>query len=204
MFKWICLGVAVVFLGFIGWVAYDIRNDIHRSAETVQKSGQAVNEHLPAIVQKSHEVSAVVTENLPTIVEKTRTTTDTLAELSEDVKQLKELAGLTGGTRDQNLVAYAESVLNLIDQSGGTIGLKKTLGGSGLKNQVPAKEWVVGARKEAVFLTLVVKSSAASHDDFRIDRSQLSPRVADAELPIDAALAIVDVVRPRLRFLAQF
>jgi hypothetical protein len=158
MFKWICLGVAVVFLAFIGWAAYDIRCDIRRSAETVQASSRTVTEHLPAIVEQSQQVSAVVTENLPTIVEKTRTTTDTLAELSEDVKQLKELAGLTGGTRDQNLVAYADSVLNLIDQSGGSIGLKKTLGGSGLKNVVPAMEWVVGARKEAVFLTLVVRS----------------------------------------------
>jgi hypothetical protein len=158
MFKWTCLGVAVIFLAFIGWVAYDIRCDVRRSVETVQTTSRTVNEHLPAIVEQSHQVSSVVTDNLPTIVEKTRTTTDTLAELSEDVKQLKELAGLTGSARDQNLVAYADSVLTTIDQSGGSIGLKKTFGGSGLKNLLPAKEWVVGARKEAVFLTLVAKS----------------------------------------------
>jgi hypothetical protein len=140
MFKWACLVVAVVFLSLLGWAAYDIRTQLTRSAEGIQTTGKTVNEHLPEIVDK------------------TRTTTETLAELAADVRQLKELAGVTGSARDQNLVAYADSVLTRIEESGGVIGLKKTLGGKGLKDQLPAKEWAVGARKEAVVLTVLAKS----------------------------------------------
>jgi hypothetical protein len=133
MFKWACLAVAVLFCAFLGWIAYDIRSQLTRS-------GQTVNEHLPAIVEKTHK------------------TTETLAELSEDVRQLKELAGMTSSARDQNLVSYANSALAQIESSGGVIGLKKALGGKGLKDQLPAKEWGVGARKEAVLLTALAKS----------------------------------------------
>jgi len=117
-----------------------------------------VNEHLPIIVEKSRTSADIIAENLPTIVEKTRTTTETLAELAEDIRQIKELLGVAHSARDQNLVAYADSVLKSIEASGGSIGLKKSLGGSGLKQPLPAKEWAVGARKEAVYLTVVAKS----------------------------------------------
>jgi hypothetical protein len=140
VFKWTCLGVAAAFLGFIGWVAYDIRTQLRDSAETVRTAGRTVNDHLPAVV------------------EKTQATTETLADLAADVRQLKELAGATGGVRDQNLVAYAEGALRQVEASGGTVGLRKLLGGSGLKDQVPAREWAAGARKEAVFLVAVVRS----------------------------------------------
>ena len=140
MFKWVCLGVVAAFLGFLAWVAYDIRCQLRDSTETVRTAGRTVNEHLPAVV------------------EKTQATTETLAELSADVRQLKELAGATGGVRDQNLVAYAEGALRQVETSGGTVGVKKLLGGSGLKNELPAREWAAGARKEAVFLVAVVRS----------------------------------------------
>lgn len=140
MFKWACLAVAAAFLGFLGWVAYDIRCQVRDSTETLRTAGHTVNEHLPAVVEKTHA------------------TTETLADLSADVRQLKELAGATGGVRDQNLVAYADGALKHIAESGGTVGLKKVLGGKGLKNELPAGEWVAGARKEAVFLVAVVRS----------------------------------------------
>jgi len=138
MFKWVCLGVAIVFLAALTWMINDLRLEVRRSAQTVQSVGQTVNEHLPEIV------------------EKTRTTAETLAELAEDIRQLKELAGMSHTPRDQNLVAYANGVLNAIESSGGTIGLRKS--GGGLRNPLPAKEWAVGARKEALFLTVVAKS----------------------------------------------
>ena len=140
MFKWTCLGVIAAFLGFLAWAAYDVRCQLRDSAEAVRTAGRTVNEHLPAVV------------------EKTQATTETLAELSADVRQLKELAGATGGVRDQNLVAYAEGALRQVEASGGTVGLKKLLGGSGLKGELPAREWAAGARKEAVFLVAVTRS----------------------------------------------
>ena len=140
MFKWVCLGVGVVFLSVVVWMLNDIRVETRRSVQTFQATGQTVNEHLPEIVEKS------------------RVTTDTVAELAADVRQLKELAGMTNAARDKNLVAYADGVLDAIEGSGGTIGLKKLLGGKGLKDTLPAREWVVAARKEAVVLTALAHS----------------------------------------------
>ena len=140
MFRWVCLGVGVVFLAVLTWMVNDVRLHVRQSGETVQTTGETINEHLPEIVTKVD------------------TTVDTLAELAADIRQLKELAGVTNSPRDQNLVAYANSVVSLIERSGGTIGLKKKLGGKGLKNESPAKEWAAGARKEALFLTILVRS----------------------------------------------
>jgi hypothetical protein len=142
MFKWICLAVAIIFLTVSAWLVNDLRLEIHRSGQIVQTAGDTINEQLPEIVDKA------------------RTTTETLADLAEDIRQLKELAGVSTQARDKNLVAYANSVLDSIETSGGTIGLKKGFSAKGLKNPVPAREWVVGARKEAVFLTILANSKA--------------------------------------------
>ena len=160
MFKWTCLAVAVVFLAVLGWLVNDFRLEIRRSGQMVQAAGQTINEHLPAIVDKTKRTTDTLAEQLPEIVEKTRATTETLAELAEDIRQLKELAGVSAVARDKNLVAYATSVLDRIESSGGTIGLKKAFGTKGLKNPVPAREWVVGARKEAVVLTILANSKS--------------------------------------------
>jgi len=140
VFKWACLAVAIGFFSLLTWMVNDVRLHVRQSGEMVQTTGETINEQLPEIVDKVH------------------TTTDTLAELAGDIRQLKELAGVTSSARDQNLVAYANSVVGLIEQSGGIIGLKKKLGGKGLKNESPAKEWAAGARKEAVLLTILARS----------------------------------------------
>jgi hypothetical protein len=158
MFKWTCLAVAVIFLGLVAWLLNAVRQEIRRSGQIVQTAGETINEHLPAIVEKTRKTTDTLAEQLPEIVEKTRMTTETLAEVAEDIRQLKELAGITATARDQGLVAYATSVLDQIEASGGTIGLKKAFGGSGLKNPVSAKEWVAGARKEAIVLTILANS----------------------------------------------
>jgi hypothetical protein len=158
MFKWLALAVAAFFLAVLAWMVNDARLEIRRSVELLQTTGQTLNEHLPAIVDKTRKTSDLVAEHLPDILAKARKTSDTLAELAEDIRQLKELAGATSTVRDQNLVAYADGVLKTIESSGGTVGLKKTFGGRGLKNPLPAKEWAAGARKEALFLTVVARS----------------------------------------------
>jgi hypothetical protein len=144
MFKWVCLAVAVVFLALLIWLINDLRLELRRSSAMVQTAGQTINEHLPAIVDKTRRTTDTLAEQLPEIVDKARTSTETLAELAEDM----------------NLVAYANSVLDSIEASGGMIGLKKAFGAKGLKNPVPAREWVVGARKEAILLTILSNSKA--------------------------------------------
>lgn len=167
MFKWVCLGVAVVFLSALLWMINDMRLHVRRGSETVQAAAPTltalqgasatVSEKLPAIVDRTQRTSDVVAANLPKMVERIDRTTETLAELSEDVRQLKQLAGLTGKPRDENLVAYTNSLLDAIASSKGVIGAKKVIG-SGLKDERPAAEWVVGARREALFQLLFAKS----------------------------------------------
>ena len=167
MYKWLWLGVAVVFLAAALWMLNDIRLEVRRSSQTIQAAGPAlqsvqttsatVNEKLPAIVDRTQKTSEVVAGHLPKVLERVDSTTETLAELAADVRQLKQLAGLTGKGRDEGLVAYANSLLDKIAASGGVIANKKVLG-SGLKNKQPAKEWVVGARREALFQLLLAKS----------------------------------------------
>lgn len=175
LFRWLCLGVAVAFLAGATWMLNDIRLQVRRSAEVVKRSADNVNEHLPAVVEKSRVTSEVLSKNLPEVVERARksseiiaehlpeivervdTTTEVIADLAEDIKQLKELAGLGGTKRDENLVAYANGALKVIAASGGTIGAKKVIG-KGLKNTQPAEEWVAGKRKWAALTLLRVKS----------------------------------------------
>jgi hypothetical protein len=157
MFKWICLGVAVVFLSLFAWILYDVRVLIHETSEIVKSSGKTINEQLPTIVEKTRKTTDTLADHLPQIVEKTQKSTETLAELAEDIRQLKELAGVSNTVRDKSLLPFADGILDAIDASGGMIGVKKTFG-SGLKSTQTAKEWVVGARKEALFLTAVARS----------------------------------------------
>lgn len=176
MFKWLCLGLAVGFLTLATWMLNDIRLEVRKSAEPVQKTAATLNENLPPIVERTRKTAEVVDKNLPEVVEKVRAgtetisanlpemvknihkTTETLAELSEDIRQLKELLGATNANaRDKTIVAYANSLLSAIEKSEGEIGNKKAVG-TGLKNKISAAEWCVAARREATVLTIIVKS----------------------------------------------
>ncbi|MBI5367499.1 MAG: hypothetical protein HZA54_10720 [Planctomycetes bacterium] len=131
MFRWSALAIALLACAVLGWVVFDLRRDLKRTTETVN-------------------------QNLPRILEHTQKTTQVLANLSEDVRALRDLAGLAdgagGAVRDPSLVRYADDVLDRIEASGAQIGLAKKVFGSGLKDLLPAAEWVRGARKEALWL----------------------------------------------------
>lgn len=153
MFKWTCLSVAVVFGLLLVWMVNDMRLEIRKSVQTV-------NNDLPEIVAKSREVTQIVHVNLPELVERTKKTTETLATLSEDVQQLRKLAGWTTGPRDETLTSYAIDLLQFIEDSKGQIGAKKLVG-KGLDDPRPAREWARGAHREAMFDVLVrVRSKA--------------------------------------------
>ena len=175
MFRWVCLGVAVAFLASVLWMLNDIRVQVRLSGERIRTAGGSLEENLPAIVEKTRQttetlsqnlpqviarvdkMTLTLSENLPDLVDRAGKASEVVAELAEDIRQLKELAGVTSSVRDKSLVAYANSLLAAVESSGGTIGVKKTLS-KGLKNTRPAAEWVVGARKEALILTILVKS----------------------------------------------
>jgi hypothetical protein len=158
MFKWICLATAVGFLGALTWMLNDVRLAIHHSGESVRSTAQTVNQHLPAIVEKTKKTTDTLAEHLPGIVEQTHKVTETVSALTEDIRQVRELLALASTPRDQNLMAYAKSALTAVEATDGSIGLKKVRGGKGLKNSVPVKEWVAGAGREALVLTALGKS----------------------------------------------
>jgi hypothetical protein len=132
MFKWTCLAVAALVATVLVWMVNDLRLELRRSTDTLNAQ-------------------------LPQLLEKTRKSAETLAELSGDIRQMRDLLG-AGSPRDKSLVAYADELLDRVQASGGRIGLEKKLFGSGLKGTHPADEWVRDARKEAAILTMTASS----------------------------------------------
>jgi hypothetical protein len=127
--------LVVALAAWFGWMLNDLRLELKRSAQTVNR-------------------------DLPVILANTRKSTETLAEVSGDIKELRDLAGVDDAPRDKTLVTYADSVLDLVEsQDDAQIGVEKLIGKS-LSDPVPAKQWVAGARKEAVWLTFRAKSRA--------------------------------------------
>ena len=132
--NWLFLGLATVLVVCLLMLLNDLRGEFRRTSQTVN-------------------------EKLPEILDKTRKTADALAEVSADVRQLRDLAGIGSAPRDRTLAAYADAVLDSIEASGGTVGTKAMLGAE-LKNVITAREWSVAARKEALWLTFRAKSQS--------------------------------------------
>ena len=126
--KWLYFGLAVVATAAVLFLLNDLR-------------------------LQARSATVTVNDKLPRILDKTERTAETMAALSADVRDLRELAGLPqAGGRDATLVRYADRVLDRVAATGGQVGTKPLIG-KGLKDPQPAAEWVAGARKEAVWLT---------------------------------------------------
>ena len=123
----------------------------------VDRIQETLSQNLPQVIARVDKMTKTLSENLPDLVDRAGKASEVVAELAEDIRQLKELAGVTASARDKSLVTYANGLLAAVESSNGTIGVKKTVG-KGLKNTRPATEWVVGARREALVLTILVKS----------------------------------------------
>lgn len=159
LFRWVCLAGGGVFLAAVLWILNDIRLHVRQSAEVVKRNGETIHEHLPVIVERTRRATEVIDRDLPGVLQSAGKITETLAGLAEDIRQIKALAGMSAGPRDKGVVAYATSVLDAIEKSGGKIGVKKVLG-KGLKNPQPAEEWVRGERLEVLALTALGRSRA--------------------------------------------
>ena len=129
--SWIYHALAIIAFVILIVLLNDLRREFHRTGETV-------NRHLPEIL------------------EKTRTSTETLARLSEDIRQLRDLAGATNA-RDATLAKYADELLDAIEAADARIGVEAIIG-SGLKDARPAQEWTADARKEAVYLAFAAST----------------------------------------------
>ncbi|MFQ3593680.1 MAG: hypothetical protein SNJ82_10935 [Gemmataceae bacterium] len=157
MLKWAYFGLTSLFVIATLVMLNDMRLQVRASARPLAQVGELLEANLPSLVETTRQNADLIADHLPEVVERTRSAAEVLGELAEDIRQLKELAGLTQNPRDKNLIAYADSVLNCIESAGGVIGVSKNVGG-GIKNTAPVKEWISSARKEALFLTLLVRS----------------------------------------------
>ncbi|HLL21026.1 MAG TPA: hypothetical protein VK427_02795 [Kofleriaceae bacterium] len=162
IFKWSCLAVAAVTCGFLLYLLNDMRRELHRTNETI-------NTHLPQILANVN------------------TATTTLAAVSKDINSFRDLAGMVDTPQDRSLVAYADSILDFLEQqTTGQIGLTKVVG-SGLKDVVTAAEWARAARKEALWLTFRASTRAEllerlGKTKFGSDWYYLAPGIAPTKL----------------------
>lgn len=136
-FRWLCLVLAAAFgLAMLGMM-YQLYQQVHRSTE-------------------------MVNERLGRILENTDKTTTTLAAFADDLKGLRDLAGLKEKDREDGLIAYTDRVLDLIENTKAEIGVAKIVSFSnGLKNLEPANAWARSRRKRAVWLVTTEISKQA-------------------------------------------
>ena len=168
--QWVYHALAIVALVVLIFLLNDLRRAFHRTGDTV-------NEHLPEIL------------------EKTRTSTETLARLSEDIRQLRDLAGATG-PRDATLAKYADELLDRVEAAADArIGVEAIIGSS-LKDARPAKEWTAEARKEAVYLAF----AAASREELltRLTQTKFGRDWLIQESPSAAPVKLSDWLKAKL------
>lgn len=137
VFKWVCLLLALVFGIAMLSMVYGLYTRVHYSTE-------------------------LVNERLERILENTDKTTATLAAFAEDLRRLRDLAGLKDKQREDGLIAYTDRVLDFIENTEAEIGVAKVVSFSnGLKNLEPAHIWVRSNRKRAVWLVASQSSKRA-------------------------------------------
>lgn len=132
VFRWSCFALATLAIAALLWMVNDLRVEAKRT-------------------------NAMVSAQLPAVLHNVKIATDTLAHVAKDIESLRDLTGLASAPGDRSLVQYADSVLDFLETQQGTIGRTKVIG-QGLKDVVPAQDWVTGARKEALWLSFRASS----------------------------------------------
>ena len=161
VFRWACLGVAVVAIAAMLWMLNDMRGEVKRTNQIVAK-------------------------HLPEIIENVRTGTATLAELAKDIEAVRDLAGITGGASDRPMLRYADAILDYLETLPGQIGLQEVVG-SGMKDLMSAKDWARDSRKEGLYLTVRADTPAElleriAHNKFGRDWYYVPPGGAPVTL----------------------
>lgn len=154
MFKWICLGLAVIFGLATLLLIYDLKQDVTASLATAQDA-----------VAKTSDTVTTVNAQLPEIVAEVKKGTETLSDLAEDVALLKRVAGVENASSDRGvrgLVTYADDLQRVLaDNIEGkeAVILIEEIFGSKLKQTATAEEFLVGLHKEMVTLILPLAKS---------------------------------------------
>jgi hypothetical protein len=172
MFRWVCLLVAVAALSAYGWMLNDVRLDVKRLTERAEKQLPAIltqaeqvtgqlDRQLPRLLAQTQQATGTINTYLPILLTRSEVAVDNLIDLSDNFKQYKGLMGIVHvANQNKGLFSYGTSILNFLDGSDATIGVKKPGPDGGLKRALPAREWAKGARKDAHFLSLVATSKS--------------------------------------------
>jgi uncharacterized phage infection (PIP) family protein YhgE len=167
MFKWICLAVTTLGLVAFLWMVNDVRLRITGLADRVdaklpplEEKAERIDGKLTTLLADSNQAVSTINARLPRIMDKTEQSVDNLAQLSEDLKQSKELLGSINSIRqNKDLATYAVSLLSLIQgQRQATIGSKKQETDKEMKPVAKAQDWAKSAGRDANFLSLIAKS----------------------------------------------
>jgi hypothetical protein len=209
MFKWTCLGVAVVALAAFGWMLNDLRLQVQavaaradrlasRADELVEKTDNRLppllsqaeqiaaqlNRHLPRILAQTEKATAAVNAQLPPLLAESETTVERLADLADGLRQYRALMGVVHGAgQNKDLLSYGASILGLVGGQNATIGVKKPGTAGPLKHPMPAKQWAAAAQPELPFLSLIAKTKGEVLHGLAHTRSLAGPlqiQLADA------------------------
>jgi hypothetical protein len=167
MFKWICLAVATLGLAAFLWMVNDVRLRITGLADRVdaklpaiEEKAERVDGKLTTLLADSHQAVSTINARLPRIMDKTEQGVDNLAQLSEDLKQSKELLGSVNSIgQNKDLARYAVSLLKVVrEQRQATVGSKEKDSDKELKSAAKAEDWAKSAGRDANFLSLIAQS----------------------------------------------
>jgi hypothetical protein len=146
-FKWIALAIGTGFLVALTWMVNDMRLQVRETTEIVQKTGETVK-----------QTGETLNDRLPDLLNRTLVVTETVSELAMDIRNLKSVISKVPLVRaDEELAAYAGSVLLAVEKSGATIG-QKASSGKGLNKPVPASKWASSASRQPGLVARLARS----------------------------------------------
>jgi hypothetical protein len=152
MFKWVCLLVAIVALGGLGWMINDMRLEVKALAERAdrltihaeamlaktdqhlpliltqsEKATTLLDSHLQPILTQTEKATKTINTHLPILLGHSETAVDSITELSDSFKQYKGLMGVVhAASQHKTLFSYGTSILSFLGGSDATIGVKKS------------------------------------------------------------------------------
>lgn len=167
LFRWTCLGVAILFGIGLLWLIVDFRNKV---ISAIDQSKQTI-----AKVQESVDK---VDQRLPSILAEVHNTSETLSSVADDVKLMKRIAGVdSNGTSTgvRGLAVYADDLLQFLARQAENLKatiLVEEIIGSDLKEVDSLSEFLVGLNKEMV-LAILPLSKSREEMLYRVCRSSV-------------------------------
>jgi hypothetical protein len=168
-FRWACLLVAVAALAAFGWMLNDLRLQVQalvvkadRLADKADALVTKTDQSLPSILAQTERATSTLDARLPPLLARADTAAGNLSELSENLKQCRDLMAILHESRqNKDLLAYGSGILDLVGQQKASVGVLPPTPPSPaprLERSVPAKAWAGHARKDVQFLSLIAKN----------------------------------------------